>query len=95
MTQQYVSVSVMVKAMYRPVAPGEPQLCPDRAAAEGLGLRDDIAAKAGRKRALIRSGVNPAPSAKSAQGSAAPPSVSAALNTPSGRSAARSGWTKK
>ncbi len=54
MTQQYVSVSVMVKAMYRPVAPGEPQLCPDRAAAEGLGLRDDIAAKAGRTDPVLR-----------------------------------------
>ncbi len=54
MTQQYVSVPVMVKAMYRPVAPGEPQLCADRAASEGLGLREEIAAKSGRQDPVLR-----------------------------------------
>ena len=54
MTQQYVSVPVMVKAMYRPVAPGEPQLCADRAVPEGPGLREEIAAKSGRPDPVLR-----------------------------------------
>ena len=54
MTQQYVSAPVMVKAMYRPVAPGEPQLCADRTVPEGLGFRDEIAAKSGRPDPVLR-----------------------------------------